>query len=79
MANNVTPSKTTHPTTTPTGAPPIGTEPKRLFTADSTRGNPTMSGDGLVAAIDAMGSNIYDSSVMLKELQAQFKIHLEAG
>ena len=80
MANNVTPSQTTHPTTTtttPKGAPPIGTEPERLFTTDSTRGNPTMSGDGLVAAIDAMGSNIYDSSVMLKELQAQLEIHLE--
>ena len=76
MANNVTPSQSTQPPT-PTGAPSIGTEPERLFTAGSTRGNPTKLGDGLIAALDEMGNNIYDSSVMLKELQAQLKIHLE--
>ena len=78
MANNVTPSQTqTTQPPTPTGAPSIGTEPERLFTAGSTRGNPTKLGDGLVAALDAMDNNIYDSSVMLKELQAQLEIHLE--
>ena len=76
MANNVTPSQNTQPPTS-TGASPIGTEPERLFTADSTRGNPTDSGDGLLAALERLGNNIYDPAVMLKELQAQLDIHAE--
>ena len=76
MAHNVTPSQITLPPT-PTGAEQIGTEPERLFTADSTRGNPIDSGDGLLAALEAMGNNIYDPAVMLKEFQAQLDIHLE--
>ena len=80
MANNVTPSTQTMPSTPGPGAPSPHPTPEQLFTASSTRGQPQQSkGDGLREAAKDANKNINDTEVMLGELSMQATIFKEGN